>query len=62
MREICNFAYAALAQGRDRVQMAELESALAPPEQKRQIFDSVNAQSMQALGMAPLIPLRKGDG
>lgn len=60
MRELCNLAYAALSQGRDRIQMAELEAALAPPEQKREIFDKVNAESMASLGMAPLIPIRKG--
>lgn len=62
MREITNLAYATLSQGRNSVQLAELEAALAPPEKQREIFDKVNAQSMASLGMAPLIPLRKGDG
>ena len=51
--------YAHLAQGRNETQMAELDAALAPPEKKREVFDKINMQSMQALGMAPLIPLRK---
>lgn len=66
MRECCNLAYAALAQGRDRAQMAELETALAPPELKQHVLDKVNAESMAALsqamsgmGLAPVIPLKK---
>jgi hypothetical protein len=57
MREFCNLAYAQLAEGRDRAQLAELQAALAPPEQQREIFDKVNAQSMASLGMGPLIPV-----
>lgn len=58
MRQLCNLAYATLAEGRDRVQMAELEQALAAPEEKQEVVDRTNRESMAALGMAPLIPPR----
>lgn len=58
MREFCNLAYTTLAQGRNTAQMAELDSALVPEEEKRAIFDKINAASMQQLGLAPIIPIR----
>lgn len=36
--------------------MAELEKALADPEEKQVVVDRVNMESMQSLGLQPLFP------
>lgn len=63
MRQLCNLAYATLAEGRDRVQMAELEQALADPEEKQKVVDRLNRESMASLGIQPLIApgVKRGD-
>ena len=59
VRELCNLAYRSLAEGRDRVQMAELEEMLADPSEKEKVRAKVSAESMAALaagGFGPIMP------
>lgn len=56
LRQLCNFAYATLAEGRDKAQMAELDLLLAEPEEKTAVVDRTNRESMLALGLQPLVP------
>jgi hypothetical protein len=42
--------YADLAANRNKVQKAELDAALAPPERKDESRDRMNAEAMRQLG------------
>jgi hypothetical protein len=53
---LCNLAYETLKQGRDQVQLAELDTSLAPPEDKERKRDEMNQQAMSALGGFALSP------
>lgn len=54
-------AYAHLAEGRNDVQMAELQSLLAGPAEQERILNEMNRRSQQALmaTMQPLVPPRR---
>lgn len=60
MRQLVNYAYASLAEGRDSAQLAELDAALAPPDLKEEMVARQNRIAMQRLaaqaGMGPLVP------
>lgn len=56
MRQICNLVYADLRRGRNRVELAELEQALAPPEEKERALDKMNRESMASLGVGMIAP------
>lgn len=58
LRQLCNFTYATLAEGRDASQMAELDRLLTPPEDQEKAIAKMNRESMAALGLAPLIPVK----
>ena len=55
-RQLCNLAYATLAEGRNRAQLAELETLLADPKDKQEAIDRMNAESMSALGIGLIAP------
>jgi len=60
MRQILNLVFATLAEGRNTVEMAQLNAALAPPEDKEKALAQSNMAAMQQLGgmpgMTPLVP------
>lgn len=63
--QIVNLAYTALSMGRNRVQMAELEQMLAPPEDREKVVERANVESMKQLGgygMGPPPPAKPKGG
>lgn len=59
MGDLCDYTYAELAQGRNTVQLAELDTMLAPPEQKEAARGRANQQAMSQLGVGMITPPRK---
>ena len=51
--------YADLAKGRNKPQKAELDAALAPPEEKERYRERMNAEAHAALGVGLIAPPRK---
>jgi hypothetical protein len=52
MRQICNLAYALLRENRTEAQLAELEMLLTEPDQKAELMERQNQESMRALQAA----------
>ena len=56
MSQLCNVVYADLAEGRNKVQMAELEKALAPPEDRDRHEAAASREAHAALGIGLIAP------
>jgi hypothetical protein len=55
LRQLVNFAYYNLSHALDRAQKAELDAALAGPQEREKVIDRQNMEAMRQLGGFGLI-------